>query len=569
MPVSFRRMTPESFVAAFLAGPAAMMAAGYLLDAIGLPMAPALLAGVALVASIAAFLVVREATDAPAGSVLAFGAVVASALAYLCWLASPSLLPVTDGPDVVHHLQLIHFIERTHRLPHDPALGPYLGEMVHYTPGSHIVAAMAGAWLGVDPLRVLFPVTAAFVAVKAGVVYALALRLIPAVRGAAIAALAAPILLLVPSAYVIGAFFKFYFYSQVVSETFAIAMVLAAIGWMRTGLRVHLWFAAACGVGIVLSWPVWIVPAGTAVAAAILFARSPVRADGARPAMAPADGAAAESAITWRVRLTAAAVVFAPCVLFAVWHTLAHSSGASIVRSAGEVLRPSLASLGIGFVVLAAAGVAIAATVAIARPLAILLVAAVGVALALAPLTAPSYYMPSKMVYLAVVPGAVLGAIVLAWGAAGISRVPRIGVAAPLLPVLVAALLASGRFPVKRQSGPLTESSLAAGAWARVLPPGCVDYFSRHWLTGYWLHLDVLGNPRDSDRMRVETFEFHDTVSRWLEGRGLPYAIVEDIAEIPRDLRPEMLELRAFPPAAVVKNRRPGSDPKITLCAGK
>jgi hypothetical protein len=257
-------------------------------------------------------------------------------------------------------------------------------------------------------------------------------------------------------------------------------------------------------------------------------------------------------------------------VLFAAWHTLAHPSGASILRSSGDVLRPSLPVLGVGFVALAAVGTVLAATVAAARPVAVLLAAAVGLALALAPLTRPSYYMASKMVYLAVVPGAVLGAMTLIWCAGWIARVRMIRSAAPIVPVLVAAFLASGRVPVKRQSGPLTESSLAAGTWARgVLPPGCVDYFSRHWLTGYWLHLDVLGNPRDSDRMRAETFEFHDTVTRWLEGRGLPYAIVEDVVEIPRDLRPEMVELRAFPPAAVVKNRRPGSDPNFSLCAGK
>jgi hypothetical protein len=60
--------------------------------------------------------------------------VIASAAGYLFWLASPSLLPVTDGPDVVHHLQLIHLIQRTHRLAHDPALAPYLLEMTSYTP---------------------------------------------------------------------------------------------------------------------------------------------------------------------------------------------------------------------------------------------------------------------------------------------------------------------------------------------------------------------------------------------------------------------------------------------------
>ena len=92
-----------------------------------------------------------------------------------------------------------------------------------------------------------------------------------------------------------------------------------------------------------------------------------------------------------------------------------------------------------------------------------------------------------------------------------------------------------------------------AGLWVRAnVDPRCVDYFTRHWLTGYWLHLAVLGNPRDSDRMRAETFEFRDAVGRWIQGRGLPHAIVEDPSAIPRELRPELTVLATFPPFAVV-----------------
>jgi hypothetical protein len=99
---------------------------------------------------------------------------------------------------------------------------------------------------------------------------------------------------------------------------------------------------------------------------------------------------------------------------------------------------------------------------------------------------------------------------------------------------------------------------------------------TRGWLTGYWLHLDVRGNPRLSDRMRQETFEFRDTVGKWIEGKGLPYAIVEDLAALPRDARVDMIPLREFPPAALVQNARPGSqnarpgsDPNSSLCRVK
>ena len=87
------------------------------------------------------------------------------------------------------------------------------------------------------------------------------------------------------------------------------------------------------------------------------------------------------------------------------------------------------------------------------------------------------------------------------------------------------------------------------------MPPACVDYFSSYWLTGYWLHLDVLGNPRLSGRMRQETFDFPDVAAKWIEGRGLPYAIVEDMQAIPRELRPNMEPLYQRGAFVLVRNR--------------
>ena len=49
--------------------------------------------------------------------------------------------------------------------------------------------------------------------------------------------------------------------------------------------------------------------------------------------------------------------------------------------------------------------------------------------------------------------------------------------------------------------------------------------------------------------MRVETFDFPDVVGKWIQGKGLPYAIVEDLDAVPRDARADMVTLRTFPPA--------------------
>jgi hypothetical protein len=92
--------------------------------------------------------------------------------------------------------------------------------------------------------------------------------------------------------------------------------------------------------------------------------------------------------------------------------------------------------------------------------------------------------------------------------------------------------------------------------WARDhVPPACIDYFTGYWLTAYWLHLDVLGNPRASERARDETFELRDAAAKWIEGRGLPFAIVEDMQAIPREIRPEMVPLHREGTFVLVQNR--------------
>ena len=238
-----RRFVPETFITAFVAAAAAVMASGYLLDAIGLAINPAVLGVVAIAAGGWALVAFREDAPGPPGALALFAILVAGAFGYFLWLTSPSFLPVTIGPDIVHHLQLIHVIHRTHHLVHDAALEPYLLEMMNYTPGSHIAAAVAAGWLRVDPLRVLLPLTALFVAIKVGIVYVVTVRILAAKPGAPLLALSAPALLAIPSAYVLGSFFQFFYYAQVLSETFAMGMAVAALGWYGPAAA-HLWLAS-------------------------------------------------------------------------------------------------------------------------------------------------------------------------------------------------------------------------------------------------------------------------------------------------------------------------------------
>jgi hypothetical protein len=533
-----------------LVAAAALMAAAYLLDVIGLAIHMWLLAAVA-VAVPAVLVLSSPGRRAPRLTTVPQYAVALAVLTFALWIAWPGLLPVTIGPDVVHHLQLIHVIAATGRLPHDAALQPYLAEMMNYTPGSHVLAAAIGAWVRVDPLFVVYPLAAAAVALKAALLYALARRLLGSTPRAAVQALAAPILVFAP-VYFLGSFVHFFFLGQVVSETFAIGMLSALTAWLSSSSRRDLWFAGACGAGIVLSWPIWIVPAA---AAAIVVA--------------------VQGSPRWRERIAVLGVVLGPAIVLGVLHQALHRDAASIVTSAGAVTAPSIDVFGAGFLIAAAAGALLGLRDRGARAVVAFLAATLLLSGLLAVLAiragSNSFYMAFKMMYLAILPAAVLGGVALARVAdLAVSRLRNVrirstaigGVVAALLPVLVAASLVRGRVPVRPVRGSLSAPARDVGLWARGHVPGeCIDYFSRYWLTGYWLHLDVLGNPRESDRMRQETFDFPDVAAKWIEGRGLPYAIVENLSAIPREARVDMEPLHQSGSFVLVRNARPAACP--------
>ena len=519
------------------------MVAGYVLDLFGATISPLPMAFAALVAFVASLIGMRGrpegARDGEGLAAVLTGTVVMGSFAYFLWLASPSLLPVTNSPDVVHHLVLIHLIQRTHHLVHGTALNGYLFEFAGYTPGSHIVAALVASWERTDPTRVVHPIAAAFTALALGSVYALAFRSSDGDRLGAWQACAAPLLPLVPAAYTIGGFMHFFFFAQVAAGTFALAMLLSVTAWARLGTVPALVWCSLCGAGIVLAWPVWIVPPALAVLAIAAFR------DGARDSM------------------LSIVVALAPAAILLIVHALRHRGAEVIVTASGAILSPSLAVFGIGFATCASIGAVLAIMTPRGRTIlafaaAVLIEAAVLAAVNRAA-GSKSVYLPLKMMFLLVPPAAVLGASGLARVAdMTLAKLPRAGWTAAIVPVAVAVMLAWGRVPIRRQHGYLTDPALAAGEWARDhLPSSCVDYFAGYWLTGYWLPLDVLGNPRGSARMREEPFEFRDSVGKWIEGRGLPYAFVEDFDHVPRDARVDMVVVRRFGQAAIVRNLRP------------
>src|SRR6185295_16491835 len=153
----------------------------YLLDRVGLAFTPVpmLVLAVASAAGTGLWLSKHVVVVRRPGELMVFAAVVCAAFAGLLWLARPNLLPLGTGSDLTHHLLLIQFIERHWRLVHDTAVEAYLGEMMQYTPGSHILTALAGAWARTDGFHAVHSVVAASVALKAGFVFLIALRLMP------------------------------------------------------------------------------------------------------------------------------------------------------------------------------------------------------------------------------------------------------------------------------------------------------------------------------------------------------------------------------------------------------
>lgn len=523
---------------------AAAITLGWVAGSIGLPIRPIQILALSLGLGVGPLLATRGSLAGPARPVRLIGllSVFFAFAAYIAWLAWPAFLPLGEGPDLVHHLTLIHFIQRRHAFPSDPIFGAYLGEMRNYTPGSHILAALAGDWFRVDALRVVHPLIAVAIGVKAAVVYNLLLRLLPAGRSRVAIAVAGTLLLGLPHAYLLQPITWYGFYSQVMAETFAIAMLWAAVAWHQAPSRSLLAAAAALGVAIALCWPVFLPPPALALAFAIVSRRDR----------------------SWPERIGDGATAALPIAAVVVVHAVTHASGVSMLASGGSVLTPSIALFGWIFLGLAAAGIVLA--IVRARETAPLLAFAavcpvqiLALAVLQRRLHATNVYLAFKTVHLFVYALALFAALGMDACArtamAPLARRARwtTGIMA-LLPLVVLAGLTRTNLPRRPVTSPITPPVYQAGLWARShLPTACVDYLTEQWLTGYWLHLDMLGNPRQSGRMQHETFEYRKTLGRWIEGDNLPYAIAGDLESLPLDVRGNLRVLQQFGEAAVVE----------------
>jgi len=540
----------------------------YVADWIGLTIVPSAVLVGSLAASAGTFLGLWRRAARDRSSLAAFVVIVSAVMAWLLWLAGRDLLPPGTGPDLTHHLLLVGYIEQHWRLPHDPQLGPFLGEMVDYSPGAHLLAALAGAWTRTDGLHAMYPLVALTVALKCGLVFLIARRLVRSDVPRIPFAVMAVLLLLMPRPYFIGSFAQHSFLAQVVAEVFAVALWWALVIWDARPGMLPIAFFAVVGAATFLTWPVWIGPP-LVVLALCLASRRDV------------------SAVERAKQLILAVVAIGS---IAAAFTASRGRSAGIVAAAGFVLRPAPAVFGWAFLLVCGAGVCVGLFGRRTRTIPLFLGAIALQAGALFLLAqargSAAPYLALKMVYLAIYPLAVAGAVgtAAAWqtivrtvNTPGVrpgsdpGQTPRCdqtgsrGVQIPqwsravlwLLLAVFSVTVARTTMQVPRPTPTISESLLRAGRWTRAnANAGCVDYLVADGYTAYWLHLAVLGNARAAARsLENDTYELPPALVRWIEPGGLPYAIVEDFSALPRDIRDNVDVAARFGRTAVVKRR--------------
>jgi hypothetical protein len=161
--------------------------------------------------------------------------------------ALPTLLPPTQSSDAVRvYLQVMFTYPN--------------GTLVSWYPaGGSFVTAMLAHWLGIEPLRLVHPVAASFVALSAGAVYGMTCALLPKRKITPIVALMAPAMLFVPWSYFAGILnWEQYFFAQAFAQYF----ILAAMWFMARYIQEPHWIWAgligAALLGVVAAYPIFV-----------------------------------------------------------------------------------------------------------------------------------------------------------------------------------------------------------------------------------------------------------------------------------------------------------------------
>ncbi len=560
--VAFTALTASELVAGILVAlPAALIVNGYALDTAGWPIDPtAMMVLLLLETGLGAALGRRRLRGLTSQVRFAnwdfagFLIVVTGLCGYILWLAAPSLLPTAYSIDLTGHAKLTDLIYSRHCLPHGPPLDSYFGGVAtYYSPGSHMLAAEIAVWTGTTPLRVLHPILAAMVALKAGLVYNSILRLLPPSRRRVLVAIAGAAALICAPDYFLGSFTQSFFYAQVVSETFAVATLWALLAFDQLSGRAPLVLFTLCGIAVYLTWPLWLpIPLLTLWMMMLARQTMPVAA---------------------KVRYLAWCT--GPIMLVAVAYTLPRLGlgNIEVFQKGGPVAHPGFMLTEWQFTALAAVGL----IAGLRKRQWQVMVIFTGVTL----LEAAAFfvflryehealrYFAYKVFFLLLYPMAILAAGALdtvcdrlerGWPEARLGRVALPSVVLPALILWAAYLQLPGRLApgVSAVNEPLYE----CGLWAEThLPIGCVDYLVANWLTAYWLHSQVLGNPGGPHSSQILN-DFNP--GKWLQPDGLPYAVAANLNGVPPSLRSTFEILHQCGSAGVIRRLGESSCPEAS-----
>lgn len=546
----------EAVAAALVLAPACVIVSAYTCDRLGLSFTPSLMLVPLIASGVLTIRTLWPNADPEALPLATWAGLVGGIFAWLMWLARPWWLPLGSGPDLTHHLQLIRYLDDHWHLPREPGIEHFLGEMTFYTPGSHILASLAGAWSRSSGLHALHALLAYATALKVGFVTLIARRAMRSAVPRDALSIVAALSLFAVQTYFLGSFMRYSFVAQVVAELFMIFSWWTLTVWSE---EPRLRWAAMFGVAaaaLFLSWPILFGPPMLLLGLVILL----------QPAM------------PMRQRALHAAAAVALPVAYALLFMVGRLPFLQMAGVAGEVSRPEMSVYGWPFIAGSTAGLVLALRRAKTRTIALMALSILGEAAVLAWLARRQHnvpYMALKTFYALLFVQATGLACVLdaAWATAQAvaqrhRSTPGVFHAAAWVAALVAVVLAArsvGAAPRRtnaRGQPAISRPLELAGEWARAhVPPHCVEYLVDDDETAYWLHLAVLGNRRASTRTGDnDTYRLTAALVRWLTPGGLPYAIA-DLPAIPRGVREEFDILASFDTAAVVRRRSPSTCP--------
>jgi hypothetical protein len=533
---------------------ALLILTAYLTDTIGLPIDPTAMLIALLIEGIIIAIGLRRTQQWPRlrierGEIIGYVLVLVGFFSYILLIARhASFLPISESPDLIHHLSLIDFIQQRHSLPHDPSLEKYLGEMVSYSPGSHLLAALSAAWFNTNSLHLLQPLLALWVALKAAFIYQIILHVLPPSRRNPIFAVTGTLFLLFAWGYFLLSFIGQFYYPQVITETFVIALLWATVVW--TDQRAAPSLIVCCtliGMAIWLSWPLWLPISLTSPIGLILIQRHQ----------------------SWRSKLKSIGLMISLIGLIVIVSSINRINSANILNGGGVVIRPSLELFGRPLLILTTLGFILNIRKRRVWPVLFLIGATLFQSAALlvfeASQSVTDYYYAFKMFHLVIYPMAILAALALDWFWQQVeSRLrklpqrgwPKFSVALPLIVLVIATRRDLPWNPVTAVSEPVYQ----VGLWAKQnLPSSCVDYLVDHWATAYWLHINVLGNPRRTERSHAIVAGAGQQAwpPVWSDADHLPYVIANDWNELSSEDRTNLIVL--YQNGSAVAARRAGS----------